>query len=593
MYNHFFGFKERPFKLVPDPDYLFLSPVHEEALAHLKYAVTEGDGFVEIIGEVGTGKTMLCRAFLESLGPGTETAYIFNPKMDAIRLLQAINSEFGIPADSDQIKALIDTLNAFLIEKKKAGSKVLLIVDEAQNLEKDVLEQLRLLSNLETTKEKLLQIILVGQPELGEMLDSYELRQLGQRISLSCRLRPLTLDETRNYIRHRLNVAAQKVPVRFTRGAFRRIYRFSRGIPRLINIACDRALLVAYGMERKKIDSTIARTTLRELYSRGEARRMTRVRGMAGALAAVLLVTVLAGGFLYRGGHLAVSSIAPSTRADASGTVQMEMTTGKTEAEVPAPPTVTQTSNRLQSAQAPEAAEKTEPAGTPPTEAPSPEAESSPDLAGYLADATVTPYDGMARMLDLWDPDGVIPIRMDGMETDPVFFTLAARQNGLSVLQVDGDLSLIRKLNLPAILMFETTGRPEPVYLAVKQADADTMTLCAGTDTEMIVPNAQIAAHWSGTAFVFWKDFLNLPGVIGPNTPPDAVIALKMHLREIGWEGIAVNGDYDIETFRAIKQIQAANGIYVDGQVGPMTKIVLYNRKPALSIPLLSMPETD
>jgi general secretion pathway protein A len=220
MYKNFFGFKERPFKLVPNPAYLFLSKSHEEALAHLTYAMTQGDGFVEITGEVGTGKTTLCRAFLENLDENTEAAYIFNPKMDAIQLLKAVNDEFGISSDSDNTKGLIDTLNAFLIEKKTEGKNVILLIDEAQNLTEDVLEQLRLLSNLETTRHKLLQIILVGQPELGEKLDSHELRQLAQRINLRCQLLPLNYKEVRGYIQHRINIASRKPGINFSRAAW-------------------------------------------------------------------------------------------------------------------------------------------------------------------------------------------------------------------------------------------------------------------------------------------------------------------------------------------------------------------------------------
>ena len=192
MYNSFYGFKERPFQLVPNPAYLYLSRSHEEAMAHMVYAISQGDGFVEITGEVGTGKTTLCRAVLENLDERTEAAYIFNPKLDSLQLLKAINDEFGVDSSGSSVKELIDTLNAFLMKKRMDGSKVVLIIDEAQNLNKDVLEQLRLLSNLETTTSKLIQIILVGQPELGEMLDSRELRQLGQRITLSCYLTPLS-----------------------------------------------------------------------------------------------------------------------------------------------------------------------------------------------------------------------------------------------------------------------------------------------------------------------------------------------------------------------------------------------------------------
>ena len=292
MYNSFFGFKERPFQLVPNPAYLFLSRCHEEALAHLTYALSQGDGFVEITGEVGTGKTTLCRAFLENLDHNTEAAYIFNPKLDSLQLLKTINDEFGLSSEADNIKDLIDTLNDFLIRRKAEGKKVILVIDEAQNLSKDVLEQLRLLSNLETSTSKLIQIVLVGQPELGDMLDSYELRQLGQRITLSYTLNPLNFRETRDYIRHRLQVASQKPGVKFTWPAIRTIYRYSGGIPRLINIACDRSLLTAFGLDRRKVTAGIASASIRELAGRGEVRRYSLAREKRGTLIAALIVCV-------------------------------------------------------------------------------------------------------------------------------------------------------------------------------------------------------------------------------------------------------------------------------------------------------------
>ena len=205
MYKRFFRLKENPFRLVPNPAYLFLSKCHEEAMGHLVYAISHGDGFVEISGEVGTGKTTLCRALLENLEENIEAAYIFNPKLNSIDLLKTINDEFGIRSDPDNTKALIDILNEFLIKKSTEGKKVILIIDEAQNLSKEVLEQVRLISNLETTTQKLIQIILIGQTELNDMLKSPELRQLAQRISLSCYLTPLSRKETEAYIRYRIN----------------------------------------------------------------------------------------------------------------------------------------------------------------------------------------------------------------------------------------------------------------------------------------------------------------------------------------------------------------------------------------------------
>lgn len=196
MYNTFFGFREKPFKLVPNPDFLYLSRSHQIALAHLTYAVDQGDGFVVITGEVGTGKTTLCRIFLERLDERTDSAYIFYPKLDSVQLLTAICNEFGIRTNHTSVKPLLDVINGFLIMKNQEDRKVILLIDEAQNLSVENLEMVRMLSNLETTRSKLLQIILVGQPELGDKLDTYELRQLAQRISLSTYLSPLGQNET-------------------------------------------------------------------------------------------------------------------------------------------------------------------------------------------------------------------------------------------------------------------------------------------------------------------------------------------------------------------------------------------------------------
>ncbi|KKK97420.1 hypothetical protein LCGC14_2652920, partial [marine sediment metagenome] len=265
MYNHFFGFTERPFKLVPNPAYLYLSQSHEEALAHLTYGLSQGDGFVIITGEVGTGKTTLCRAFLDKLDDNTEAAYIFNPKLNAVQLLAAINAEFRIHSDAKNIKDLIDTLNTYLLGQKAKGKTVIVLIDEAQNLSQDVLEQLRLLSNLETTRDKLLQIILVGQPELGDLLDSYDMRQLRQRMTLNCHLRPLTYQETKAYIHHRLHIASEKPAIQFDRAVLKAVYKYSGGIPRLINIACDRSLLSAYGKNQPNVTGRIARHAIREL----------------------------------------------------------------------------------------------------------------------------------------------------------------------------------------------------------------------------------------------------------------------------------------------------------------------------------------
>ena len=265
IYEDYFGFSEKPFDLTPDPKYLYLSPKHKEVLAHLVYGLQENNGFLKIIGEVGTGKTMICRSFLKELHANFSIAYIFNPGIDELELLQTINAEFGLASESSSKKKLIDTLNAFLLNERKQGHRVVVIIDEAQDLLPGVLEQLRLLSNLETEKEKLIQIVLIGQPELNKTLDQEGLRQLKQRITIQWELLPLNLEETRGYLQHRLNVALGKGKVQFTRPAVDLLFRYAKGIPRMINVIADRCLLIAYTLNTKKIGRKIIGAAVKDI----------------------------------------------------------------------------------------------------------------------------------------------------------------------------------------------------------------------------------------------------------------------------------------------------------------------------------------
>lgn len=265
MYIEFFGFKENPFMLAPNPAYLFLGKSHEEALAHLIYAVSEGEGFVSLIGKQGVGKTTICREFIERRDENIEVAYIFKPELSPEELLKKINSEFSISDATYDVKELIDALNTFLMQKKVEGKKVVLFIDDAQNLKEDALEQVRLLSNLETTRDKLLQIVLVGEPRLADMLGSHGLRQIGQRVSVSYHINPLTYEETCAYIYHRMSIASQGMRVQFEAPALKRIYKFSGGIPRMINIACDKSLFSAHRLNHKYITGEIAKTAILDL----------------------------------------------------------------------------------------------------------------------------------------------------------------------------------------------------------------------------------------------------------------------------------------------------------------------------------------
>jgi general secretion pathway protein A len=290
MYHQYFGLNEAPFSIAVNPRYLFMSARHRDALAHLLYGVGAGGGFILLTGEVGTGKTTINRCLLEQLPHDTDIAIILNPALNAIELLATACDELGISYDADKhtLKSLTDALHAFLLENHANGRKTVLMIDEAQHLDFDVLEQIRLLTNLETNSEKLLQIILIGQPELAQLLAQPELRQLNQRITARYNLEPLNLAETGAYIHHRLQVAGMTADrVIFPPAVVRAIYKQTRGIPRLINVLCDRVLLGAYGRNKQRADMSTLRLAAREVLGQDRANQAAR---WPWALAALVLL---------------------------------------------------------------------------------------------------------------------------------------------------------------------------------------------------------------------------------------------------------------------------------------------------------------
>ncbi|MFW5926637.1 MAG: AAA family ATPase [Wenzhouxiangella sp.] len=299
MYEQYFGLEERPFSITPNPRFVYLSQRHRDALAHLLYGVGQGGsgGFVQLTGEVGTGKTTLCRVVLEQVPENTRIALILNPMLSPAELLRAICVELEIDLeDTDgSLQQIQDRLNRYLLERHAEGERVVLIIDEAQNMNRDALEQIRLLTNLETATDKLLQIILLGQPELRELLSRPELRQLAQRITARYHLDPLNREETERYVRHRLEVAgAQRCP--FTADGLRALYETSEGVPRLINIIADRALMAGYAQEHDRLGASIVRAAAREVAGEEAERPGGRVRGLVAGLAVSLIVA--AGGML-------------------------------------------------------------------------------------------------------------------------------------------------------------------------------------------------------------------------------------------------------------------------------------------------------
>ena len=561
MYKKFFSFRERPFKLVPNPEYYYVSRSHEEAMAHLSYAISEGDGFVEITGEVGTGKTTLCRVFLENLDERTEVAYIFNPRLGPKQLLKTIADELGIPCRTDDIKDLIDALNAHLIRMKSEGKRVVLLVDEAQNLSRNVLEQLRLLSNLETNRSKLLQIILVGQPELGELLDSYDLRQLAQRITLSCQLSPLTVNEVREYIEHRIHVAATKVLVPFSGSAVRLIYRYSKGIPRLINIVCDRSLLTAFSRNRKKITGGIVREAIRELEG-GRAAARRKKKGFKFPLAILAAVgTVIFMFWFYRLGaaetHRFIARII-------GGTVSHILPR-----EAHQPPTA-------QSAPLP-----TRPA-------PPKAATAAESLAIFMddMDARTARRLAMESVLNLWGAETAFEPALDNEADDDFFFRQAAERNGFAMLKTACDFTLLSSLNLPAVISARSPQGSAVGFLSLQAIDGRGITLGRpGKNAVITVPEAVAAPYCNGVVYVPWRNPMFGADPLPGRLSDASIVRLKTYLREIGYSQVGGGHHFDEETEWAVQDLQAKNGLKPDGIVGPLTMILLSNDHPEMKVP--------
>ena len=324
MYYQHFGLNEAPFSIAVNPRYLFMSQRHRDALAHLLYGVSGGGGFILLSGEVGTGKTTVNRCLLEQLPETTDLAIILNPALSAVELLASACDELGIyyPQETHSLKALTDALHRYLLQNYDRGRKTVLMIDEAQHLDFDVLEQIRLLTNLETNDEKLLQIILIGQPELSDKLARPELRQLNQRITARYDLQPLNLDETSAYIRHRLEVAGLKGDRRlFDQPAVKQVHSLTRGIPRLINVLCDRALLGAYGQKRDSANRALVRAAAREVFGEGQSEQS--LSGHASGWWFALAMLVVVGAALV---YMGEAQVDPFTTQHSEDTVSADVT---------------------------------------------------------------------------------------------------------------------------------------------------------------------------------------------------------------------------------------------------------------------------
>jgi general secretion pathway protein A len=546
--------------------------------------LNEGEGFLIITGEVGTGKSTLCRAFLQDLDQSVACAYIFNPKLNALQLLKSINAEFGIPADTDSPHELIETLNTFLIAQKAEEQKVMIIIDEAQNLPVESLEQVRLLSNLETSRDKLVQIVLVGQPELAKMIDSFELRQLGQRISLACNLMPLSYDETVLYIQHRINVASFKPQMPFEKGTLKALFGFSQGVPRLINTACDRMLLAAFLRKQSTISPQLATEIINELTLRGRKPQPSGFpwrKAAIAAFASILLtaaVVWVAFDKLQLHGHLQrlYAASMPRTKAPAK-------TESTTLPESPPMPVALEPGPDSRHVTGYGKGESQ--AVAVPTERPEATV-ALEELATMLLEAD-SRRQAFLAILQQWGMDPKGDMDLSGVD-DTDYFQLVAERHGLSIHIVKDDIDELAKLNLPAIVRLELPRRNSALYASLIGIEEDQYFF---TSHDLGV-NAQVDQQtfrqmWGRIAVVPWKNYLGYRGVIPGGAPNAAIVVLKQLLWELGHSQLTIDDRYDILTRNAVREVQAKNGLKVDGMVGDLTKIVLFNEKQGLPIPHL------
>jgi general secretion pathway protein A len=547
MYLSFFGLNEKPFAITPDPRYLYLSERHAEALAHLLYGVNESGGFIQLTGEVGTGKTTVVRTLLSRVPHHADVAVILNPRMTPIEFLLTICEELGLDladADRDSVKQLVDALNRRLLAAHAEGRRVIVIVDEAQNLSADVLEQVRLLTNLETPTQKLLQIILIGQPELRELLDRTELRQLAQRITGRYHLEPLSPEETQGYVRHRLRVAGVAEEI-FAPSALAEVHRVSAGIPRVINVTCDRALLGAYTEETRKVTAGLVRRAAGEVYGR---RFMPSWLGwLCGALGVAALAGAAPLGWQLWQRLPAGHTVLPAAPPDAAPAVS---------AATPA------------AAMAPLVPTNVGPAIAP--------AVSINDL---LAANSANTGDAAAfrRLLSLWGT-------AMADDKDPCGQALKA---GLACLEQRGSWAQVRALNRPAILtLSDDHGQRYRVVLSA--LDDKFATLNLGEHNER-VPLEEISHDWFGEFTVVWK----------PKTARTRLLSMGMKGDEVRWLRRSLNalqgaasdpehGDvYDEELAIAVQNFQREHRLNVDGVAGLQTQVVLDTALAEPGSPLL------
>ncbi|OPY68287.1 MAG: putative general secretion pathway protein A [Syntrophorhabdaceae bacterium PtaU1.Bin034] len=532
MYEEYFGLKKKPFSIVPDPSYFYMSDVHKEALAHLLYGVKSDGGFVLLTGEVGTGKTTVCRRLLELVPEDTDVAFILNPKVTAEELLATICDEFGIkyPDGTSSVKVFVSLINDYLLDVHLRGRWAVLIIEEAQNLKPEVLEQVRLLTNLETNRHKLLQMIMLGQPELREMLLQPQLRQLSQRITARYHLGPLSKEELSAYVDYRLSVAGLIRGQLFPPAVLKKLYRLSGGVPRLINVICDRALLGAYVQGKEHVDSKTLTTAAREVLGR-EAARVQKRRMYQGAAGLVVLLCVSLGALYYAHYHTH-QSISPATFDGQAAPA------GKTAARTPVA--------------------KVRTASVKPATLEPPPGHTGP-MTQEMA------YQALFRQ---WN---IEYNRQDRRTT----ICEQAKLQGLGCLKGRGSVTMLQQMNRPAVLKLIDNKGGE-YYATLTELKEKTATFVVGDETRLVGAK-QIAECWSGDYLLLWrapKEYREelRPGYRGPMVPwLEKQLASIYRDKAPAVTGQAYNGDI----VKQVKKFQLGTGMVPDGIVGPKTIIRL------------------
>jgi len=567
MYCDYYGFREKPFTITPNPRFVFLSKNHREAFAHLIYGIDNHAGFILLTGEVGTGKTTVLRTLMEKLDDDRHRiALIFNPCISALELLRSINREYGLPAEGLNNADLLDHLNNFLLEENLAGRTVVLVIDEAQNLGSQTLEQIRLISNLETDTDKLIQIVLAGQPELEHLMGRPELRQFAQRITVRYHLRPLDYEDTREYISHRLTVAGGKGAAAFTRGALRRIFRRAGGVPRLINVACDRALLIGYTDEKREISAPMAKKAINEVGELGKTPwSKDRLQG-----AGIFLLTLAIIATIYTALPRLLGKIGlPDTPAPKT-TPPPVAVKPSTPSEKPAPPTVD--------------------TALPVTaEVPSPAPVGNDFVAALRWELAGTKENiSLARAFNaLATAWHVTPIKA-GKNLTTSELAQQAKQRGLRLTPFDTNIATLLRLDVPALLEFTLPGLNGRRYLALTGVSNRGLSIAPPLLGKSSFNEADLKRFWTGRAYLPWKDFNQIAPAATSGANRVEVLRLQILLAGAKVYNQEPTGVYDGGTTNAVREFQKGQGIAQDGKADGITLLLLYRDAGRFAIPRLS-----